>query len=88
MIPSRSEESETPRVRRRVAFLTRPVGQLGRIDPPVLEHTVLDVFINWHHRFDVFEVVKPRTIRHLVQGSDGDQVLWHCVTGFLAYASG
>ena len=57
-----------------VAFLARAVGQVGIVDPPVLEQAVLDILVDRHHRLDVFQVVEPRAVADLVQGPDWDQV--------------
>ena len=41
-----------------VAFLARPVLQGRIVDAAVLEETVLDVLVDRHDRFDVFQVVE------------------------------
>ena len=74
MIPSRSDESETLAGAQGVALLARPVGQVRVVDPPMLEQPVLDVLVDRHHRLDVFQVVQPRAVADLVQGTHGDQV--------------
>ena len=56
-----------------VAFLAGAVGQVGVVDPAVLEQAVLDELVDRHDRLDVFEVVEPRAIADLVQGTDRDQ---------------
>ncbi len=58
----------------RVSLLARAVGQVGVVDPSVLEQAVLDELVDRHHRLDVFEVIEPGAIADLVQGTDRDQV--------------
>src|SRR5439155_1061895 len=54
--------------------LPGPCSQIGVVDPAVLEEAILDMLIDRHDRFDVFEVIKSLAVADLVQGPDGDQV--------------
>ena len=57
-----------------VAFLAASVLQGGVVDAAVLEEAVLDVLVDRHDAFDVFQVIEPMAVGHLVEGADGDQV--------------
>ncbi len=59
----------------RVAVLARPLLEVGIIDPAVLEETVLDVLVDRHDGFDVFQVIQSPAVRHLVEGTQGDEVV-------------
>ncbi len=73
MMPRRSEQSETLRVRSTSPSLRVRLASSGVVDPAVLEQAVLDELVDRHHRLDVFEVVEPRAIADLVQGPHRDQ---------------
>ena len=58
-----------------VAFFAGPVLQVRIVDAAMLEEAVLDMLVDGHDRLDVFEVVEPRAVSDLVQGTDWNQII-------------